>query len=87
MSDKLKSDPNLKTLLGDFVLELVIYSVLIVLYSVLVLRLLAKLLTSLFHSSLVAYAVLALVLIVGQGLLLERFTSFLLDYVRLDRLR
>ena len=87
MSGKSKGKPNLKTLLGDFVLELVIYSVLIVAYFVLALRLLAEPLTSLFHSSLIAYAVLALVLIAGQGLLLERFTSFLLDYVRLDRLK
>jgi hypothetical protein len=78
-----KSD--VRTLVRSFLIELVIYSVLIIIYFVLVLRLLAEPLARLFDSNLALYAGVALVLIVAQGVLLAWVTSFIIDQLGLDR--
>ena len=74
------------TLLRNFVLELVVYGVLVTAYSVVVLRLLGEPLAQLSSSNLAAYAFIALGLIVAQGVLLDVITSFLLDRLRLGRM-
>jgi hypothetical protein len=79
-----KSD--VRTLVRNFLIELVIYSVLIVVYFVVVLRWLAEPLARLFDSNLALYAVVALVLIVVQGVLLAWVTSFIIDQLGLERL-
>lgn len=76
---------NKKLLLRNFVIELVIYGVLVALYYVLALRLLSSPLQHLFQERLPVYAVVALLLIVAQGVLLEALTSFLLDRLGLQR--
>jgi hypothetical protein len=74
-----------RVLLRNFVVELIVYGVLVAAYSVIVLRLLGKPLAQLFHSNLGTFAFVSLALIVAQGVLLDALTSFLLDKLRLER--
>ena len=78
--------PGMKKLLRNFLIELGIYATLVVAYFYLVLRLLGDYLAELFDSNKLFYAVLALFLIVMQGVLFEALTSFLLDQIKLERL-
>ena len=73
-------------LVRNFVIELIVYSILVVAYFVVALRMLGEWLARLFHSSLVTYALISLGLIVAQGVLLDVITSFLLDRLNLSRL-
>jgi hypothetical protein len=73
------------TLIRNFVIELVIYGLLVVGYFFLVLRLLGEPLKRLFDQNMLLYAVVALVLIVVQSVLLEAFTSFLVGRLKLER--
>ena len=73
-------------LVRNFVIELIVYSILVVAYFVVALRLLGEWLARLFHSNLVTYALISLGLIVAQGVLLDLITSFLLDRLDLSRL-
>lgn len=73
-------------LVRNFVIELIVYSILVVAYFVVALRLLGEWLARLFHSNLVTYALISLGLIVAQGVLLDVITSFLLDRLDLSRL-
>ena len=70
----------------DFELELILYAILVIAYSVVVLRLLSGLLARLFHVDPVAYAFIGLGLIVAQGILLDAITTFLLDRLKPGRL-
>jgi hypothetical protein len=74
-----------RVLLRNFVVELIVYGILVAAYSVIVLRMLGKPLAQLFHSNLGVFAVVSLMLIVAQGVLLDALTSFLLDKLRLER--
>ena len=80
------SDPGMRNLIRNFVIEVLIYGVLVVGYFILVLRLLAGLLNGLFEGNLALYAFVALGLIVAQGALLELVTSFLVSRLGLERL-
>ena len=62
---------RLKLLIRNFVIELVIYGGLVTVYYFLALRLLSSPLKILFQKYLPAYAIIALLLIVAQGVLLE----------------
>ncbi len=73
-------------LLRNLLIELVVYGILVIAYSVVVLRLLGKPLARLFDGNLIVYALISLGLIVAQGVLLDMITSFLLDRLRLGRL-
>ena len=64
----------------SFLLELVVYAVLVTGYFFLVLHFLGGALRNLFETSKTAYAFVALALIVGQGVLLEVLTSALLRF-------
>lgn len=77
---------GMRILVRNFVIELIVYAILVVGYFLAVLRLLAEPLNRLFHSNLVIYALLALGLIVAQGVVLEAVTAFLLEQLRLERL-
>ena len=77
---------EIRILVRNLVVELIVYGVLVVTYSIVVLQLLSEPLTRLFHSSLATYAFVALGLIVAQGALLDTITSFLLRWLRLERL-
>jgi len=78
--------PNIRILIRNFIIELLLYGVLLVIYFFAVLQFLGNFLTDLFHNQLVIYSILGLGLIVAQAVLLETVTSFLLRLLRLDRL-
>jgi hypothetical protein len=79
-------DPTVGRLLRSFIIEMLVYAALVVGYFLLVLRLLGEPLYRLFSSNLVLYSVVALVLIVAQGVLLEAVTSFVIGWLGLDKL-
>lgn len=70
-------------LIRDLLIETSLYGVFVVIYAIVVLRWLDGWLTRIFHSNLTTYAVLCLALIVGQGVLLDAITSFLLNRLKL----
>jgi len=76
-------DPSIRPLLRSLLIEIVIYIPLVGVFFVLVLRYASPHLTRLYHDNLTAYAVLALVLIIAQGSVLELFTSWLLRKIGL----
>ncbi len=67
-----------RIVIRKIVIELFVYGVLITVYALAVLRWLSDPLQALFNSNMTTYAVASLALIVAQGVLLERLTSFLL---------
>jgi hypothetical protein len=77
---------DVRTLLRNFILELVVYGALVVAYSWFVLRWLKEPLQELFQSNLVLYALLSLGLIVAQGAILDIVTAFLLGLLHTERL-
>jgi hypothetical protein len=68
--------------LRAFAIELVIYAVLVVAYFFLVLHLLGQWLYELEIHRRYTYAALAILLIVGQAVLLESLTTFLIRLIR-----
>ncbi len=79
-------NPEMRSLIRNFAIEVVIYGALVVVYFFLILAFLAEPLANLFEENLVIYAFVALGLIVAQGALLEFVTSFLLNRLGLERL-
>ena len=77
---------KMRVMVRNFAIELIIYSILVVAYFVVALRLLGKSLAGLFHSNLTTYAFVSLGLIVAQGVLLDALTSFLLDRLNLSQM-
>ncbi len=71
----------------SFALELVVYAALMTVYVLLVLGFLGAALRNLYDSNKTLYAVVALVLIIGQGVILEMLTTALLRFLErwLDR--
>jgi hypothetical protein len=65
-----------------FAIELIIYAVLVVTYFFLVLHLLGQWLYQLEVQHRYVYAVLAILLIIGQAVLLESVTTFLIRLIR-----
>lgn len=76
---------NWKHLLRNFIIELVLYGILVVVYFFIVLRFLGDWLLNLFQEQPVLYGFLALILIVAQGVVLEAITSFLIERLNLGR--
>ena len=79
-------EPNTKRLIRNFIIELIIYGILIAIYFVLVLQNLSGWLQTLYEENLVYYAVVALTLIVVQSVVLEWITAFLVKRLGFDRL-
>lgn len=69
----------------NLIIELIVYGTLVIVYALSVLQLLADPLADLYADNLTLYAWIALFLIVGQGVVLEEVTSFLMDRLRLTR--
>jgi NADH:ubiquinone oxidoreductase subunit 6 (subunit J) len=67
----------------SFLIELLVYSGLVVVYVLVVIRLLGGWLDALFEHSKTRYALAALLLIIGQGIALEMLTTLLLKLIRL----
>ena len=68
--------------LKSFLLEFIVYGVLVTGYYFLVLHLLGNALKNIYQDERHFYAVLSLGLIVGQGVLLEMLTRLLLSWIR-----
>jgi hypothetical protein len=79
------SEENKGHLLRNLLIEVVVYGILVVVYTIVVLRLLGEPLAQLFHQNLVFYALLSLGLILAQGVLLDFLTTFLLNRLKLGR--
>lgn len=79
-------DIDSKKIVRNFVIELIVYGVLVVVYFLVILRSLGSWLTSLYHNNLTVYAFLALALIVVQAVILEKVTTFLIERIGLERL-
>jgi len=75
-----------RELIRNFVIELIVYGILLVIYFFVALRFLAQPLSILFSNSLVVYGIIGLGLIVIQAVFLEFITSFLFDFLGLHRL-
>ncbi|HEY44556.1 MAG TPA: hypothetical protein G4O11_11305 [Anaerolineae bacterium] len=71
-------DPSFVPLMRSLALELAIYGPLVTLYFFIVLRTANDWLTSLYSTSSTAFALVSVILIVGQGAMLEMLTSWLL---------
>jgi hypothetical protein len=83
-----KEQPQIpfRELLRNFIIELIVYGILIGIYFYIALRFLADPLYNLFNSKLAVYAVVSLGLIVVQSVFLEFVTSLLFDFLGLHRL-
>ena len=66
----------------SFLIELLVYAALVIVYVFFVIALLGGWLHGLYDHQKIRYAFVALLLIVGQGVVLEMVTSFLLRLVR-----
>ncbi len=72
-------ETRFRRIIKEFAVELAIYTFLVVIYFLLVLRFLGGFLMDIFTEDIVLYTFLALGLIIMQGVLLEYITSFLMD--------
>jgi hypothetical protein len=79
-------DTNARRLLRNFLIELVVYAILVAIYFVVVLRTIGDWLTELYYENLTLYAFVALALIVTQAVVLEMITTFLIERLGLERL-
>jgi len=77
--------PNLQKLIRNFIIELGVYGILLVIYFFAVLQFLGEMLDKLYLSNTAMYAVTGLALIVTQAVVLEAVTSYLISLLRLDR--
>jgi hypothetical protein len=75
-----------KILLRNFLIELILYALLLIIYFWGVLRFLGEPLNKIFHLSPFVYAVATLILIVAQGVFLEWVTSFLITRLGLEKM-
>lgn len=76
---------ELKRIIRYVAVELIIYAILVVAYAAIAFHFLVDPLEHFFRTNLTVYAFIAILLIIGQGTLLEMITSFLLDRLRLER--
>ena len=74
--------PEIKEFVKHSAIELLVYAVLVVGYLFLVLHFLGGWIFHLFQQQRAVYAGVALVLILGQGILLELVTAALLRFIR-----
>jgi hypothetical protein len=74
--------PEIKAFLKHFMIELLVYSVLVFVYFFLVLHFLGGWIFALFQQQREVYAGVALALILGQGIVLELLTGALLRIIR-----
>ena len=74
-----------KRLVINLIIEFIIYGGLVTLYFLVILRYLNEPIKNIFDNNLPVYAIVSLILIVLQGVLLERLTFYVLDWVGLKR--
>lgn len=66
----------------SFLIELVVYAALVVVYVLFVIGLLSDWIHGLYEHNKIVYAIVALLLIVSQGVVLEMVTSLLMKLIR-----
>ena len=76
--------PEMKVILRNFSIQLLIYSILLVVYFALVENRLGEPLVALFENSLAAYAVVSLVLILAQALFLDGVIDFIVKRLGME---
>ena len=81
----METKPDLPRLIRNFLIELVVYGVLLVIYFFAVLQFLGDPINHLYTNNTIVYAVVGLGLIVVQAVTLEAVTSYLIRLLRLDR--
>ena len=81
-----KAQVPFRELVRNFVIELVVYGILLAIYFFVALRYLAEPLSNLFDNNLIVYAFIGLGLIVVQAVFLEFITSLLFDFLGLHML-
>jgi len=74
-----------KRLVLNLIIEFIIYGGLVALYFLVILRYLNEPIKNLFDNNLTVYAIVSLILIGLQGVLLERLTFYILDWIGLKR--
>jgi hypothetical protein len=74
-----------RRLVLNLIIEFIIYGGLVTLYFLVVLRYLYEPINNLFDNNLLVYAIVSLLLIVLQGVLLERLAFYILDWIGLKR--
>jgi hypothetical protein len=79
-------DTDARRLIRNFLIELILYALLVAIYFVLVLSTIGDWLTELYYENLNLYAFVALALIVTQAVVLEMVTTFLIERLGLERL-
>ena len=79
-------DHRPRTLIWNFVIEIIIYGILVIVYFYVVLRTLGDWLISVSGGNLYIYAVISLLLVFTQAVVLDWVTSFLLNRIKLDRI-
>jgi hypothetical protein len=77
---------DVRKLVRNFAIELVVYGILVVIYFLVVLQTIGDWLFDLYENNLTVYAIVALVLIVAQAVVLEWVTAFLIARLGLERL-
>lgn len=77
--------PDLPRLIRNFLIELAVYGVLLVIYFFAVLQFLGDPINNLYANNTAVYAVVGLGLIVLQAVALEAVTSYLIRLLHLDR--
>ena len=77
--------PDLQKLVRNFIIELIVYGILLIIYFYAVLRFLGGILNNFYLNNTTLYAVVGLALIVTQAVVLEAVTSYLIRLLRLDR--
>lgn len=80
---EIQNNFNTKKLIRNFIIELIIYGVLVVGYFLIVLQFFNTFLLELFDDNLILYSVVALLLIIAQGVLLDYVTTFLVNQIKL----
>ncbi len=78
-----RSDPSLRPLMRSLAIELAIYAPLVTVYFILVVHFAKQPLVDLYHEAPVLYAIVATLVIIAQGVLLEAVTSWLLRKIGL----
>jgi hypothetical protein len=78
--------PNLRKLVRNFIIELAVYGMLLVVYFFAVLQFLGGMLSNLFLNNMSLYAIVGLALIITQAVVLEAVTSYLIRLLHLERL-
>ncbi|MCH7663141.1 MAG: hypothetical protein IH859_04640 [Chloroflexi bacterium] len=81
---KEKTNPNVRLILRNLAIEMVLYAILLIGYFLVVLQYIAEPLTNYFNNDLTAYAFIGLGLIIAQAVLLDNIVVFLIKLLGLD---